>query len=807
MNKWLLHIALILSTAHLAVGQAIAPDGATDWDFSHIAVSANGDQVYAITYDADNEYDLRHWDYGGWVDLGPVSFLPKHGLNPDGEFKVVDIIHYRNKVYVTGKYEIDLTGSAGNKVVVWDGSTWSVFNDTLITQSSDINKFLVYENQLVLVGMFGQGVTSNLLKLETDNSWSEYGSLLTTDNSADYFNDAVVNNGKIYASGAFTSPKLAGQRILASFNGEEWTIEGLAPFQTMADNFAIYDGSMVLYGEPVFSSYDYFKKLDGSMWTNISNGLEDIGIDKVNGMVQAGDYLWVTGIFTEISSSRLFNILYFNGSIWTAAETGEISSDLIPLALEKQPYIFGNFMYHEATNFGRIYPDRALLSGKVYHDVDQNCEWSSGDSPLPEARVIINPGERVCALNSDGSFHIPVPEGNYTISLLTPDYHITTCSEEVNLTVDALETFSGIDFGLKPIPGKVDLTGHITDRNGWVLKSGEPDNIRLCVYNKGTADASNVKVVMNLDSRLSNLTFSPQPDFQNTERAEWLIADIPAGSSRCFELTATIPGVEEGQINLGYDLIYDNDENSSDNKGATSFDLTDEPIDPIRKSSANGEEISLDQSYLFYKIRVHNVSNSTIERIVIRDTFDKGLYFDKTWFDYSFACQPVFKTEYLEAGDNFQWIYTWTWEKALLVDSSTHPLASVGYLDIKLRLFPGLHPKGTTVCNRAMVYLDDHEPYKTNEVCGTFGKLFSIDEISDDLLKLRPNPASDYIEIDNPVAEWVQVSIYTVEGQLVWQDNMSPLASRKISLNGLQSGVYVIRTNGIGAARFIIANR
>lgn len=808
MKKWLLHIVLIVTAVSSAAGQAIAPDGITDWSRSHL-ITANGNEAWAVTYDADNVYDLKHWDFGGWIDLGPISGLPAHGMNPDGDFTVADVIWHEGKVFIAGKYTIDPGGTAMNYVVAWDGNTWETYTDTLVQTSADISKFLVYQGDLVLVGMFGtSGVTSNLLRLNTDNTWYEFGDLLTHDDASDFINDAVVYNGIIYASGGFTNPKLFGQRILASYRDTAWKIEGPIPFQTMAGQFATYKTGMVLFGEPTTSSYDYFKKLTGSStWENISNGLQEVEVVHLNEIVQSGDYLWAAGRFRDLSTSEYFSIMYYDGSAWNQAETGEIADDLVPLNLAGHPYVFGNFTYHNTTNFGRIYPGMALLSGNVFEDINGDCDRNAGERSLSRAYIELTPGGHVIDLNSDGSYVLPVYKGDYTLRVISPPYWKSVCNEELLVSVQKNETVSGLNFGLEPIPGKVDLAGHLTDFNGWVLKSGKQDKIRLCVTNYGTADAENVQVTLNLDERISGIQFKPVPDQFDGKKAVWNVDKIPAESQLCFELTATVPGMEAGDLNFNYEIkvLSGSDENNADNTGSTSFDLTDEDLNPISKSSANGTSISMSETHLYYKIRIQNVGTTDINRIVILDTFDKNLYWDWMWINYSFEQAPKYDKKYIEVGNNYQWVRTWTFENVALVDSATDDLESVGFLDIKFKLAPGLHPKGTMLCNRAVVWADNHEPVNTNKVCGVFGT-DGIDDPQTNTLIIRPNPAGNEITLTNPAGETVVFNIYSTDGRLVKQFRFAPFETGRIPLDDLKAGVYIIVAEGVGTARFIKTN-
>ena len=68
---------------------------------------------------------------------------------------------------------------------------------------------------------------------------------------------------------------------------------------------------------------------------------------------------------------------------------------------------------------------------------------------------------------------------------------------------------------------------------------------------------------------------------------------------------------------------------------------------------------------------------------------------------------------------------------------------------------------------------------------------FSIDEFTDNDIKIYPNPFSDQINIqsDIPIDQLV---IYTINGQRVYQNEFSPQSDLNIKLNDLSSGVYLM---------------
>lgn len=71
----------------------------------------------------------------------------------------------------------------------------------------------------------------------------------------------------------------------------------------------------------------------------------------------------------------------------------------------------------------------------------------------------------------------------------------------------------------------------------------------------------------------------------------------------------------------------------------------------------------------------------------------------------------------------------------------------------------------------------------------------SIAKNEEDLIKVYPNPFNDYIMINSDEADITDLKILNTEGSLVYQNGSSISQNTKISLSGLQSGVYHIILN------------
>jgi len=91
------------------------------------------------------------------------------------------------------------------------------------------------------------------------------------------------------------------------------------------------------------------------------------------------------------------------------------------------------------------------------------------------------------------------------------------------------------------------------------------------------------------------------------------------------------------------------------------------------------------------------------------------------------------------------------------------------------------------------------QDFNGSQVVWDFFKQYSLDsfvnvtDIENQALKILPNPASEFIEI-NGLQETTMVSVYDLKGSLIKE--LEALPKQKIALDFLQAGVYLLQANG-----------
>lgn len=77
----------------------------------------------------------------------------------------------------------------------------------------------------------------------------------------------------------------------------------------------------------------------------------------------------------------------------------------------------------------------------------------------------------------------------------------------------------------------------------------------------------------------------------------------------------------------------------------------------------------------------------------------------------------------------------------------------------------------------------------------TFGSFTGVDEIlASNELCIFPNPSSDYIILKNVSEGELNISIYSINGTLIMNANLSDV-NQQIDVRQLTKGIYLIKTN------------
>jgi len=76
----------------------------------------------------------------------------------------------------------------------------------------------------------------------------------------------------------------------------------------------------------------------------------------------------------------------------------------------------------------------------------------------------------------------------------------------------------------------------------------------------------------------------------------------------------------------------------------------------------------------------------------------------------------------------------------------------------------------------------------------TFNALVNIEDIEADNLKVYPNPASNYLKINNSLNSQSTYAIYSIDGRMLMSGRYSN--DESIDVSHLSTGLYILKTEG-----------
>ena len=195
--------------------------------------------------------------------------------------------------------------------------------------------------------------------------------------------------------------------------------------------------------------------------------------------------------------------------------------------------------------------------------------------------------------------------------------------------------------------------------------------------------------------------------------------------------------------------------------------------------------LPFEQEDLGYTVRFQNDGNYPALNVVIRDTISTHL--DLSTFRLLASKHPV---SYSINPSTREIVFSFSGIQ--LQPSQDNLEASQGYVSYSIEEVPNL-PLNAVIENTAYIYFDFNPPIITNTTFNING-FVGVETEQQPAITLYPNPTSDGFYING--ASQGEVSIYSISGQLMLRQAFD--ATTKIDLSQMESGVYLVRVEGMG---------
>jgi hypothetical protein len=272
---------------------------------------------------------IAKWDGKKWTALGS-------GIGGDSAVVYALSVSGSN-VFAAGNFT-NAGGTAVNYIAKWNGSSWSPLGSGMAGSEPYeggpvVCALAASGSNLYVGGVFtlaGGVAATNIAKWD-GSSWSALGSGVSGGgNYLSVVYALAVSGSDVYAGGSFANPDGSAATNIAKWNGSSWSALGLG-MQTFDHVFALAVSGSDLYVGGLFGKAggipaSCIAKWNGSSWSPLGSGLgivypppNDLA---VRALAVLGNNLYVGGGFTTAGGIAATNIAKWNGSSWSALNSG-----------------------------------------------------------------------------------------------------------------------------------------------------------------------------------------------------------------------------------------------------------------------------------------------------------------------------------------------------------------------------------------------------------------------------------------------------------------------------------------------------
>jgi uncharacterized repeat protein (TIGR01451 family) len=433
------------------------------------------------------------------------------------------------------------------------------------------------------------------------------------------------------------------------------------------------------------------------------------------------------------------------------------------------------------------------LTGSSWYDVNEDCVQDPGEVGLPLSVLSVEPGGYHAITHGDGSFHLALPDGNYTITQTDPTL-VPFCpaTQPVPFTMNSAPiTMDFANGSTVPLDLRTWLAGSDHARPGF--------NYALSgiVRNPTPQVSGPVTVTLAYDPALILLNTTPTPTSVagNVLTWEWpaftyfesqhlfVSFDVPVSTPLGSVLSSTLSAT-----NTLPEAITTNNTHTAWTTVTGSYDPNAKEV-VTSSRSLPGEYLIGTDEYLDYTIQFQNTGTDTAFTVMITDTLSADL--NMASFEQgpsSHPCTVDFKTGR---------VVQWTFSNILLADSNTNEAASHGLTSFRIRLSEPVLP-GTSIENIANIYFDYNAPVITDPcvVETTLGAGITEQGNVPELL-LTPNPTNGMLLVQLSDARYQGgiLHVRSLDGRLAKQQRM-PVVRTTIDVSDLRAGAYWIELIG-----------
>lgn len=441
------------------------------------------------------------------------------------------------------------------------------------------------------------------------------------------------------------------------------------------------------------------------------------------------------------------------------------------------------------------------ISGKIYHDMNSDCQFNAGDLVLPYGSVELFYNNQSIGwgyADQNGDYFLNAPTGNaYEVRIgnqMAAYGYTVTCPASGKYSIPSLPS-TGKDFGVECTSG-FDLQAQMWSQR---FRPATVSYIYPGLSNASCLPISGQAKLVIDDPRLTYVGAQNPPNQISGDTLIWnftnlnnqnywywwynslgyvqVLTDVNAvlGDSICVKLIIT---PTSGDLNPANNTVV------VCREIVNSLDPNEKQVSP----AGEGPYGNVPQNTEFtYNVQFQNTGNDTAYNIYILDTLDADL--NVSTFTPIGSSHPM-QVDILQGN-----VARFTFSNIMLVDSFKNEPLSHGWVSYKIKAKPSLSP-GTQFKNTAYIYFDFNPAVITNTTLNGIEVVTGVKEVpSANFIGIYPNPASSNIVVALDEKQLgADILLIDALGQIVMREKATE-KEMNMNISTVPAGIYTLKLN------------
>lgn len=766
------------------------------------ATCVHNDDLYVLyaqdTTAFQEQYGVGHWN-GLYWSYYPGLSAPAIVTTDEGRYRFTSIAWFNGTLYAGGSIVNAQSAVPVNHLYRWNQQTqkWDVINGAIQTLNYGILDMVVYQNELVIAGLFDQAQgqsASNITKFD-GNSWSYIGTSGSDQGTNGLINDLFIHRNRLYIAGAFNRVGASITGNTAFWTGSVWGGIG-NPFSDQTQQLASTGDTLFALGAD--AGIPSIKRFTGTGWSKLDsfsgfNRYEPEGMEGVSGR------LWVHGRFEWLGNTSVLLSISPEINTWPMDVPGQVQGMSF---WDQALYLWGDL--NSIGNICRFEAHMGILEGSIYHELNKNCMMDTPEPKLQNRAVLLrsSSGTQVTMSDAAGRYRFCVLAGTYEV-LVAPRKHWESLCGVTSVNINAGETHE-VNLAQRLIPNQTDVRLKLVGLNPEGMDADRYMRYEVTLENIGSTTIRGATLHFFHDPRLTQFASQPPASNYSSPEAVWSIQELEAGAVAKIKLRIFVPeGISAQELLKAWvrtgTLLNASDLDLSDNLDTIVRSATGSQGNGNTKSAHPEQYILPQTNFITYTIHFRNNTEFKTSRFHITDTIDVNLpveYLETVAWSHNYRLRVVDGR-----------IAVFSMDPGILLPSEQSDTLSRGYFTYRIKVKPDL-ATGTEVYNTAQIAFDVFGNSQTNRTLHVYSNpTVGLNEIRAVTgFRVYPNPAQERIIIENISPALRTFALYDVQGRQVQQISVRDGARLMMDLSHLPSGIYLLHS-GHESIKIVVQSR